>query len=318
MQFSKQDILSLLPRVILAALFIASAFLKLNPIEPFELTLVDSHLSTWGMSPFFARLLIGSELFLGAALLLNTRFTDLLIKLTFILLGVFSVYLILLWIFRGGDVNCGCFGNNFAMTPFESLLKNAGLTAIAIWAWKTRPKTSRSVIWANALIFVAGMALPFVLNPVLGFKADDEDTSYPYDLPVEYFTEEVKTQLEFNPSEGEYILTFFSLTCPHCKYGAQKLAVAQRKFELPQIHVFFIGEEQMVEGFFAETNSEFPFTLFNDNDFFKFNDGVLPTYLYVVNGQVYKKWHGARLDYQTLENFDLVLEDIKTEISAGS
>ena len=130
-------------RILVSALFIFSGIVKLYPIEPFELTLIDVGMSNWSFAPIMARLLIGTEIFLGLAVLLNTKFLPSVLKYTLILTGFFTFYLTLLWIFRGNNVNCGCLGSYILLTPAESIAKNLVLIVIILGAMKTTVQFER-------------------------------------------------------------------------------------------------------------------------------------------------------------------------------
>ena len=300
MTIDKKFALRYLFQLLIAAVFLVSAWLKLAPIEPFELTLVDSGLVPWSISPYAARLLIALEAFIGVGLLFNTKFTKLLLKSGLYLTLFFCVYLLLLWWFRGNDVNCGCFGTRFSMTPIESLLKNALLIIISLGALRLFTPTPRNF---KSIYIVGGLAiaaLPFILNPPDGYFSNIDETQYPYKLRTELIPDTIKANIPFNMEEGEYLIAFLSISCPHCRVGAQKLSVAAKKHDLPRIHALFIGDESKMDEFRFESNSNLPYTIYRENSFFKFTKGVLPTFLLVKNGQVLKRWSGAAFSYDEI------------------
>lgn len=294
-------------QIILSVVFLLSAWLKLYPIEPFELTLVDSGIVPWSLAPYVARILIGVEGFIGIALLLNTKNTLPILKSALYLTLFFSVYLLLLWWFRGNDVNCGCFGVEYSMTPIESLLKNAVLIIVILSAIKLFNYPTRNYKWAYAVGLIALIATPFILNPTDGYFASYDETQYPYKLQTELIPDTILSKVPVNLNQGEYILAFLSVTCPHCKVGAQKLSVASKKLDLPQTHAFFIGDEDKMEEFKYKSNSDLPYTMYRENSFFKFNKGQLPTFLLVKDGMVLKRWAGSDFSYEEIAKIDAYL-----------
>src|SRR6187402_3624166 len=90
--YTKSDWLLVVIRVILGLLFIFSGVVKINPIEPFELKFVELGVANWALAPYFARIIVGIEFFLGAMLILNIKpkFT---LYATLSLLIFFTAYL---------------------------------------------------------------------------------------------------------------------------------------------------------------------------------------------------------------------------------
>ncbi|MHC1738815.1 MAG: MauE/DoxX family redox-associated membrane protein [Ignavibacteriaceae bacterium] len=114
-------------------LFLVSGFSKLFPIEPFELIIVNQKIMGWELVPYFSRLLIGFELFLGFSLLQNSYVKKIFLPASFILLGIFNIQLIYSMLANTAGDNCGCFGEVISMTPMEALLKNIVLMGIILW-----------------------------------------------------------------------------------------------------------------------------------------------------------------------------------------
>ncbi len=300
MTFDKKFTLRYFLQVLLSSVFLISGWLKLAPIEPFELTLVDSGLVPWSLAPYAARLLIALEAIIGIGLLANTKYTRLVLKSALYVTLFFCVYLLLLWWFRGNDVNCGCFGTQFSMTPIESLLKNAGIILLTLIVLKWYGEPQKKYTWAYVLGCLAIISAPFILNPPDSYFSTIDETVYPYELRVELFPDTIKEKIPFNIEEGEYLIAFLSITCPHCKVGSQKLSVASAKHDLPRIHAFFVGDEKKMSDFQFESNSKLPYTMYRENSFFKFTKGVLPTFLLVKNGQVLKRWTGSGFSYDEI------------------
>ncbi|MFI5141748.1 MAG: MauE/DoxX family redox-associated membrane protein, partial [Bacteroidia bacterium] len=124
-------VLFILLSVATGGLFLYSAYTKLFPIQAFEYTIVEIVHIPLIVASIATRFFIGLEAGLGALLVLHLFGKNKWpLKAAFILLIVFTVYLIWLWITAGNDVNCGCFGDAIWMSPSVSLVKNVLLLAI--------------------------------------------------------------------------------------------------------------------------------------------------------------------------------------------
>ena len=60
-------------------------------------------------------------------------------------------------------------------------------------------------------------------------------------------------------NQGEVVVAFLSVTCSHCKTAAYKLAIAEKKYNMPRVVTVFIGKEEKLPKFWEESNSEFPY-----------------------------------------------------------
>ncbi|MGB0390039.1 MAG: MauE/DoxX family redox-associated membrane protein [Salibacteraceae bacterium] len=301
------NVLIYILRVLISLIFIASGITKLYPIEPFELTLVDVGLSGWLFAPFFARILIAVEVFLGLAILFNTKYIKTVIKATLGLTGFFTFYLLLLWAFRGNDMNCGCFGQFLLLTPVESIIKNLFLLVIIYAILNNQEPYTRKLKWVYPTVLVVSFVLPFVLN-MISIKQIKEDTAvYPYPFQAEFVEDQQLKDLGIIWDENEYLLAFFSSKCPHCKTAAQKLAIEERKFEFPKVKVFIKGTPESIDVFFKESNAAFPYVIVESEDIIKFTKGSFPTFYLIKNGKVHKKWIGD-FSNEELENLS---KDIK-------
>src|SRR5436305_2502938 len=81
-------------RILVGGTFLLSAWLKLFPIEAFELNFIDLGIANWVTAPFIARLLISTEFFLGLMILIGVALKKFTLPATFALLAIFSLYLL--------------------------------------------------------------------------------------------------------------------------------------------------------------------------------------------------------------------------------
>lgn len=298
-------------RVLIAAAFLFSAITKLFPIEPFELTLIDVGISDWTFAPIMARLLVGLEIFLAIAILINLKYLGRYLTAALVVTGFFSFYLLLLWAFRGNDINCGCFGDFIKMTPAESLMKNAVLAFLIVAAQKTHSSYERHHLWVHIVLAIVAFTLPFVLNVVEFERRMPDSNEYPFSFPKQHLPQQYLDSVDVSMEKGEYILAFLSTSCSHCKVAAQKLGIAQRKYILPEIKVFYIGSDEDVALFHQEVNAVFDYVLFNDAKVYKITNATFPSVFYVKNGKVYRQWNGGDLSYNEMAKLSRTIKGIK-------
>ncbi|HEX8515969.1 MAG TPA: MauE/DoxX family redox-associated membrane protein [Bacteroidia bacterium] len=296
--------------VILGAVFIISGFTKggfpffhrfTSPIEPFEMTFVDLGVANWRVAPFIARLLIGFEFFIGLALILHVRLRKVVYKLGIALLLVFSIYLILLMAFSGSKGNCGCFGTVFSMTPMWALIKNVIMLLVFLVLYKYHEgwenKIAKYILW---LALVASLILPFIWNPV----ALDYSEAYlnqpenNFELPLDTLYNNASLNVPPKTlSKGKHVISFMSLTCPHCRIAAKKIRIMH---ELnPEISFYFVlnGDTSKLEPFFTETKTQgIPHCMLLGRPFVYLAGTEMPA-IYLVNNSVVEHV----VDYMSLD-----------------
>src|SRR5690606_20139549 len=107
----------------MAAVFLFSGISKLYAFEPFVWNVMDAGVSNFSAASIIARLFIGLELLSGFFLLAHLFLRSFTYPAVLILLGIFSVYLIILFFCQGDSCNCGCFCEAYSMTPSMALFK---------------------------------------------------------------------------------------------------------------------------------------------------------------------------------------------------
>ena len=164
--YTFKDWILVLMRFIIGGMFVFSGLVKLFPIEPFELKFVELGVTNWTYAPFFARLVIAGELFLGFMLLLNIkpRFTA---ATSLSVLVFFTLYLVYDFLKNGNDGNCGCFGTIIVMTPLESIVKNLLMIplVVALLLMNKREFNLKIPISIISLVILA-IAVPLILSPL--------------------------------------------------------------------------------------------------------------------------------------------------------
>jgi uncharacterized membrane protein YphA (DoxX/SURF4 family) len=294
--FKKLTLITL--RILLGILFIFSGIIKLYPIEPFELTFVDVGIASWQVAPYFARILIGLEIFLGLMLILNVRLKKFTIKATALLLIFFIVYLIYAIVTKGNDGNCGCFGTFFEMTPLQSIVKNVIMLLVLALLYKAPEQYEWKKKWIIPVLVIASISTPFILYPLDWVYYQAIDTGFVGKrLPLEKLPELKINNQPVDLNKGKHILAFFSLSCPHCKIAARKLAIIAKKTKTYPITVVFMGgDKETVELFFADTDSRFPYVMYDTEGFLDMSGPYLPSIYLVDEGVVKKRWGNLDLN----------------------
>jgi uncharacterized membrane protein YphA (DoxX/SURF4 family) len=295
-------------RISLGIFFLYSAWLKLFPIEPLEFALISQGIATFMTAPILSRLLIGTEFALGIFLILGIH-SRIVYRVTLILLAVFSIYIVYIWSVFGSTENCGCMGEGFYMTPFESLLKNILLAGIVLVLLKFK-ELEYSVRWKVKLLVILSLLISFFLPPILNPPdfysvqfADAETVEYPIDTAItNSFIINGKPLLL---SKGEHIVAFLSLACPHCKLAATKLMLIKKELgsEMPETVMLFLGKPADVQPFLQETKSKsFPwYTVSNPSSFYKLAGNSFPAIYYIKDGIVKKKWNLIQLSPEAIQ-----------------
>ena len=292
--------------MLLGILFLFSAYIKIDPIEIFEFSFIEIKLANWTTAPIIARLMLGFEFFVGILLLLNINGSNKrLAALTLATLLFFSIYLILIIIFKGNSGNCGCFGTFIKMSPLESLLKNLILISLTLILFLSQKKENvSSNKWLMLAAGIAAFTSPFIINPISAIPPPSE-TAINYNLKLDALFAPGKElpHIKEDIRKGKVVIAFLSLTCPHCKIGAQKLNIIHEN--QPEVPIFFIlnGEKTDLAPFLEESKTTtIPFTFMTLKEGFLDNAGLnLPAILWVNNNRVEHK-----TKYTQLNEADLI------------
>lgn len=276
--------------IICGGVFVFSAFSKLAPIEPFEISLTDIGITNWQSAPIVARLFIGMEFIVGFLLLFLFRLRKFTIPLAAIILSVFTIYLLFVIKAYGNTGNCGCFGQMLVMSPLEGILKNLVLLlllgTIYLWApvFEFRFKTLIAIVIAILLAIS-----PFLLNRMGNpFSAEPISEYHSFVLNMDWI-KDTSDNTAHHPDlrKGKRIFGIFSPTCPHCRVAAKKMAVMKRHD--PSLSILFIiyNNPEVMSDFFNDTKSkEIPHVLLNnEEEFIELTRGAFPR-IYFVNDSV--------------------------------
>ncbi|PKP46897.1 MAG: hypothetical protein CVT95_06380 [Bacteroidetes bacterium HGW-Bacteroidetes-12] len=294
------SILNTIIRILIGLFFIFSGISKLFPIEPFEATLVNLSITNWFFVPFLARVIIGIEIFLGLCITFNFWLRNFIYISTQTLLILFTIYLIFLLYSEGNDIDCGCFGNWFSLSPISSIIKN--LILITILLFIKRTYYAWGLKFLPLLFLLISFSLPFLINKVGLQNVQATPLNQKIDwsgLPATYL--ENKT---INFDEGNNILVFFSTSCPHCESAAYKFGTLNNKKQIKNIIVIIATKkESSLTNFIAKTSLNYPIIWMKDELFFNYSGGTLPAIYYLENGVLKKRWTGKYFNIEELSSF---------------
>lgn len=292
----KQTFLSILfiaARVCLGCVFIVSAYTKLFPIEYFEYQLVGSHLVSWTVAPFFSRLIIGFEFFIGTSFIVNIDYKKLVVKCTALVISIFSVYIVYRLFAFGNESNCSCFGDVVVISNASSLVKNIIILLLLLVLWKYHHGwTYRYPKMIISLLGIASFVTMFIVNPVnkeFVVRADMSAVNYPLNLDFLYQNPQYKTPA-VDVRKGKHIIAFLSMSCPHCKLAALKLGIMKRN--TPALPIYFIlnGDSNDLKKFYTYTNAQHvPSSIVLGERFTNLAGFNLPAIVWIENAMVIKK-----------------------------
>lgn len=290
--------------ICIGATFLYSAYTKLFPIQSFEYTMVEFVHMPWIMAAIAARLLIGLEAALGGLMVLHLfGGQKWVLKLSLAILIAFSVYLIYLWATQGNNVNCGCFGDMIWMSPSSSLLKNILLIAGLIVLIKYHNGfTGKWMKISSIVLLIATTILPFIL-----FALPDQQPSwlqkdsFQVNLTALYRPEAAQPVPSIDLNKGKHVISFLSLSCPHCRMAAHKMHIMKEKNPALPFYFVIAGKDKYLKSFWKETNAiDIPHTKLDADSFTAIAGYAWPVIYFVKDG-----WVEAQSNYISLSQGEI-------------
>ena len=311
---NRKVIISIFLSVLCGVLFIISAYTKLFPTEPLEISLVDIGFS-WKLAPYLARTLIGAEFAFGFLFIFLFKLKRVTVPASIVLLVAFTIYLLLLLKQYGNRGSCGCFGETIPMTPIEGIMKNVvliGMLAVLYFISPAFDFRFKKIIAAFGALIL--LALPFVLNPTGSpFKPRTLESyqKQKIDLDALYKGDDstgIPPSVELR--KGKHVIAFLSMRCSHCRIAAKKLCVIKK--EHPDVPLFFVlaGKKERLREFFDDTKCDsIPYMhLKNDQEFLKFTGGIFPQIFWINNSVIEFDCNYFELNDADIEKW-LVIKD---------
>lgn len=276
---NKQKIAFVL-RILLAAVFFASAYTKLIAPGILEIIIVDQGLAaTRGLASVLVRILIGAEFALGLLLLQKYYLKKIILPAVILFLAGFTLYLLYIAVILKEIQNCGCFGAVLQMSPIESIFKNILLLIIALFVYKnTKPENKRIII--PLFLFIISIPIVFLLSPI----KDAKDFTFG---KYTNFTGAGRVDL----AEGEKLILLMTLDCDHCRQTAKDIVALKEKYDLPDTYALFFQEGDVtVDSFKAATGFSPPYKILEGLEFFELIGMNPPRCYRVKDGKVLEFW----------------------------
>ncbi|MES2477917.1 MAG: MauE/DoxX family redox-associated membrane protein [Bacteroidota bacterium] len=274
---STKSIIGFILLLLLSAIFIFSAVAKFITIEPFEWTFMDMGIPN-SFSFFLARFFIGFEFLLALFMLGHFYLKKFTYPITILFLIAMTIYLVILWITKGNDVDCGCFGDSLPMSPSVSILKNIGLLAITILLsriYPVKPYRFQGII--ATIGGIAMLALPFVFVPY---------AQKPTPINLNPLYRDTSYQPSVDLRKGKHLVAFMSIGCPHCRNAARIFKDIYAEDSTVPIFMVINGSPVDSNDFFKDTKSgRVPHFIYdNSAEFIKLAGHYVPQIYWVNNG----------------------------------
>lgn len=292
-----KDIILLILRLLIGALFITTAIMKLLTLDEFEAYIYSFNLFGFLLSTVVARLVIMAELLLGICLM-----SKMLYKyawwLTMLMLIGFTFFLIYVAIFRN-DTNCHCFGDIVQLNPAHSIIKNVVTMILMLFIRKEEDYQFKWKKWALTAAIAISFIVPFCVFPM--------DALYnkfvsPIDEVNNAAFEAIQTDstmADLDISNGNYVVAVYASGCKYCKMSAKRMSLMmeQNEIEPSKFHILIWGDSTHIQQFMEETNCEnFPWHVINPYTAIDVVYGKFPTFILTQDGQVIKG-----IDYRGLD-----------------
>ena len=144
-------------KMLLGAFFIVSALAKFVSIDNFNVYVFSFGFLPFRLSVIVGWLAVSAEMLLGIALLSN-RHHRVVCLLCSLLLLFFTLFLVYAW-FSGRTDSCHCMGDLLPFDPIRSVLKNAVLLVLLLFAWRFADSAWRQRWWIALLAVLAAQGL---------------------------------------------------------------------------------------------------------------------------------------------------------------
>ena len=292
---SKGNIIWVILSVALGALFLYSAYTKAFPIHTFEASLETFLSLQWFPSAIIARTFVGLEAGIGVLLVHNLYGRrKWVLKLAFVLLVAFSLFLVYLRLFFGNHVNCGCFGDAIWMSPVAALVKNVFLLLITGLllryhaGWQGRVPFRYSYVLLGLAVVSPFVALPF------GYKLDMTPlyTSGSKDMPVR------------DLRHGKQIIAFVHPYCGYCRKASFSMHQMRQQDTTLPLYLFIGGTESDLTDYWKATQAQdVPHSRLAAAPFLKYTGGSYPLILWVDDGKVVAESGYNELKLQDVERW---------------
>ncbi|MEX2596570.1 MAG: MauE/DoxX family redox-associated membrane protein [Salibacteraceae bacterium] len=282
-------------RVLFGLLFVASAVLKLFPIDYFELVLVDQLGLSWVIVPLFARILILIEFTLGVAIVFGFMLRWSLIS-SLLMLAVFSVYLVGQIAAGNGAENCGCFGELVPLDGPSSLIKNIIMIVLGVvLLWKSLSIKRFTKPFVAPILTILAIPALFLIVPIPNV---DPDADFELDTAL-MVRNDPYTALPIN--QGDKTVVIMLAKCLHCAQLGTLISKLDPVEVEDELRIIILGKPEDVDFFIEKTGiKEFHYMRSGDTELLRAIGGKFPTVIQLKDGDLVNKWVGATVNMRLL------------------
>ena len=279
-------------KILLGLSFLFSAYTKIIAPGFYELTMINQGINLDRLYiAWIGRFMISLEILLGIAFLINLNIKKITSPATFVLLLIFTVHLSYL-VLSGNSENCGCFGEMIEMTPAESIIKNIILMFLTIFVFmKSTLKPFK--VKPFLIVGIISLGLTFSFAPI---KQNN-------DFQFKKFTHFEGAGV-VDLAEGEKLIGVFNTNCDHCQEAATKLGTYKNE-NIPPIYALFYNEIEEVgpKEFSAKTNTNYPYIVVGDDDFWNLLKNSPPIIYHLKDGKIIQYFDGEEIAERINETF---------------
>lgn len=220
---------ALVVRMLLGIFFVVSAIAKLVDIDRFEIYIFSYNILSLNLSFLVARLVIVGELLVGIGLVANVykRLVDTCALLMLVGFTLFLGYASLI----GRHDSCQCMGALLDINPTLSILKNALLTLLLLFAMGARPWRWRPRWYVWLPLVLAPTVAVFILSAPDNWLFGPSDEVY----NAEEFAAAIQPEGILYPlhlDRGRHVIAFLTPGCPYCRMADEKLTHICRRNHL--------------------------------------------------------------------------------------
>lgn len=286
----------------MAAVFLFSGISKMYAFDRLMWNIMDVGISNMTLAGVIARLFIGFELMLGTFLLAHLYLRSFTYPAVIGMLIFFTVYLMFLIGTQGDSGNCGCFGEAYSMKPSAGILKNIILLGMVAILWIIYPIAPyKGSEWIACILGMAAIVVPFVFFPLSSFN-EPKAVNKPIDLNALY-AENPKPNVELRT--GKHVVSFMSLSCPHCKKAAFLFHIIHKQHPEFPIYLVITGSDEYEAGFFEESKAQgVPHLRFRNKDaFIKYAPDGVPAIYFINNSVIEREANYFQIDPENIRTW---------------
>ncbi len=270
--------------LIVGVVFIASAVLKMQSINSFELYIFSFEIFSLNLSALIARIVIGAELALGVGYILNIYHKELFYTILSSLVG-FTIFLVGV-VAIGREDSCHCFGDLVDISPLESILKNIALIAALSISRHTPKWQSPKMLALSSYLILSVYAIglyPMIKYPprgVISLLRGDDSKGVVGNVDVALFEEFIADNHQAEWGESTKMMIFYGIGCKYCKLSAEQLAhiINRNSLSLDKIEVMIWGDDQMITSFLEQSGLEgVSYTILPPDRLLAITKGHIPT-----------------------------------------